>query len=154
MKALSLDLRQRVLAAVDRGLPRAEVAQTFQVSLSTIKRYLTLRRETGRLAPRPRSGRPSIKGAALRAALRPQLETHPDATLAEHCARWAADDHPPVSTATMSRAIQHHFRWTRKKSRSRQPSGTRRPGPPSGSASAAAPPKTSSLSTKRAATST
>ena len=47
MKAYSKDLRVRVLAAVDRGVPRQEIAGTFSVSVSTIKRYPRLRRQTG-----------------------------------------------------------------------------------------------------------
>jgi transposase-like protein len=45
MRAYSKDLRLRVLAAVDRGMPRGEVAETFGVSVSTLKRYLRLRRD-------------------------------------------------------------------------------------------------------------
>ena len=37
MNAYSRDLRLRVLAAVDRDIPRKEVADLFGVSLSTIK---------------------------------------------------------------------------------------------------------------------
>jgi transposase len=44
MKAYSVDLRQRVLAAVDRGMARSEVAATFGVSVATIKRLVALRR--------------------------------------------------------------------------------------------------------------
>jgi transposase len=43
MNAYSKDLRLRVLEAVDRGLPRKEVANLFGGSLSTIKRYLKRR---------------------------------------------------------------------------------------------------------------
>jgi transposase len=53
MKAYSKDLRLRVLAAVDWGMPRAQVAKTFGVSVSTIKRYLRLRSETGDVQPKP-----------------------------------------------------------------------------------------------------
>jgi transposase len=38
MNAYSKDLRLRVLAAVDRGIPRKEVADLFGVSLSSVKR--------------------------------------------------------------------------------------------------------------------
>jgi transposase len=38
MKPYSKDLRLRVLAAVDAGKPREEVAKTFSVSVPTIKR--------------------------------------------------------------------------------------------------------------------
>jgi transposase len=39
MKTYSIDLKERLLvAAVDRGTPRKEVAKTFRVSLDTLKR--------------------------------------------------------------------------------------------------------------------
>jgi transposase len=115
MRAYSRDLRLRVLAAVDRGVPRAAVARLFDVSPATIKRWLRRRRATGGVAPRPRPGRPPENAAALRAGLLPQLEAHPDATLEDHCRRWEAAHGMPVSTATMSRVIAGHFGWTRKK---------------------------------------
>src|SRR5213595_446678 len=105
MKAYSEDLRLRVVAAVDGGMPRAAVARVFEVGSATITRYLRLRRETGGLGPRPRLGPPPIKTAALRAELLPRLEAQPDATLEEHCAWWAQTAGVRVSTATMSRAI-------------------------------------------------
>jgi len=46
MKPYSKDLRIRVLAAVDRGEPKEEVAGTFSVSVPTIKRWLRRRRQT------------------------------------------------------------------------------------------------------------
>ena len=50
--AYSKDLRLRVLDAVDRGLPRKEVANIFGVSLSPIKRYVKRRRAAEGLEPR------------------------------------------------------------------------------------------------------
>src|SRR5215203_1133241 len=52
MNAYSLDLRMKVLDAVDRGIPRREVVRTFGVSMPTLERYLRRRRQTGELAPR------------------------------------------------------------------------------------------------------
>jgi transposase len=49
MNAYSKDLRLKTLAAIDRGLSRKELAQLFGVSLSTIKRWLKRRRQTGDL---------------------------------------------------------------------------------------------------------
>jgi transposase len=43
MELYSKDLRLRVLAAVDRGMPRAEAARILGVSEPTIRRYLGLR---------------------------------------------------------------------------------------------------------------
>src|ERR1700726_4886773 len=51
MKAYSEDLRERILWAVDQGHPRAEIVQRFGVSLSTVKRYLKLRRDEGHVRP-------------------------------------------------------------------------------------------------------
>ena len=68
MKPYSKDSRLRVLAAVERGVPREEeeVAKTFSVSVPTIKRWLKRRRETGDVQPKPIPGRPSRrKGAKL-----------------------------------------------------------------------------------------
>jgi transposase len=114
MQAYSQDLRHRIVRAVDQGMPRAEITKTFAVSPSTIKRYLRLRRETGDVKPKAIPGRPSKKGAALHAGLLLQLETHPDATLVEHCQFWEATHSIQVSSATMSRAIKR-LDWTRKK---------------------------------------
>ncbi|MBO0778585.1 MAG: IS630 family transposase [Ktedonobacteraceae bacterium] len=114
MRAYSYDLRLRILHAVDQEKSRAEIIKTFDVSRATIKRYLKLRRETGDVKAKAIPGRPAKKGAALLAGLQPQLDAHPDATLAEHCQIWESTQSIQVSTATMSRAI-HHLNWTRKK---------------------------------------
>src|SRR5215470_5430664 len=45
MKAYSQDLRQRVLASSDAGFSQAEVAETFAISLATLKRYRHLLEE-------------------------------------------------------------------------------------------------------------
>src|SRR5215212_5613873 len=55
MKPYSKDLRIRVLDAVDRGMPRGEVVETFGVLEPTVRRWLRLRRETGGVDPKPPS---------------------------------------------------------------------------------------------------
>ena len=114
MKAYSIDLRERVVAAVDRGLPRAVVAETFGVSPATVKRWLRRRRQAGSLAPRPIPGRPARLGAALDAGLEAQLRARPDATVAEHRAAWERATGQAVSPTTLQRAIARRG-WTRKK---------------------------------------
>ncbi len=121
-----MDLRTRVVAAVDKGLGKAVVAETFGVSVRTINRSLRLRRESGSLAPKPIPGRPSVKGAALIAGLEPQLAANADATLPEHCALWEGAGGEPVSEATMSRALKE-LGWPLKKSA--EGGGARRGGP-------------------------
>ena len=107
-----MDLRVRVVGAVEGGMTRTEVARVFGVSLPTIKRWLRRRRETDALAPRP--GPVAVKTAGLPAALPERLATGPDATLEEHCAWWCETSGRAVSRATMSRAITA-LGWTRKK---------------------------------------
>jgi transposase len=116
MKPDSQDLRERVVRAVESGMPRAEIVKTFAVSQATIKRYLKQHRETGHVKPKAIPGRPARKGAALQAGLLPQLQAHRDARLEDHCQQWEAEHGVQVSTATMSRAIKR-IGWTRKKSR-------------------------------------
>lgn len=112
----STDLRQRVLAAVDRGMPRTEVVATFQVSAGSIKRWLTQRRTTGDVAPHAPPGRTATITAAHYPALVAQLRAHTDATLTQHIALWQTSHGVTVSRWTMSRALRAAG-WTRKKSR-------------------------------------
>jgi transposase len=127
MNAYSLDLRLKVLDAVDRGVPRREVVRTFSVSMPTIERYLRRRRQTGGVAPKPSPGRtPSICATSEeRRALWRQLEENDEATLERHCELWEECGGPRVSVATMSRAVRR-LGWTFKKSRWVPPSGTNR----------------------------
>jgi transposase len=105
MKPYSKDLRIRVLAAVDSGTPREEVAKTFSVSMPSIKRWLKRRRETGDVLPKPIPGRTPYKGAALKAWLPNHLEENPDLTLAEHRQAFEEQTGTKVSEATVSRVI-------------------------------------------------
>ena len=116
MKAYSRDLRIRVMDAVDRGMPQAEVSSLFRVSVRSIKRWRHRQRERGHLGESPRPGQTGQKLPALRAGLLPHLEAHPDATLAELCEWWEETRGVRVSHATMSRVITRYFGWTREKS--------------------------------------
>lgn len=105
MKPYSKDLRLKVLDAVDRGMPREEVARIFRISVPSIKRWLKRRRESGDVAPIPIPGPPARKGAILDGWLPAQLENEPDLTLEEHCEALEEARGVKVSTATMSRRI-------------------------------------------------
>ncbi|SRR5258706_15210610 len=114
MKAYSLDLRTRVLAAIDGGMPRADAVRTFQVSLGSIKRWLRLRQRCGSFAPKPRKGKATSISAAQLPTLRFQLDQFPDISLAEHAERWNADHATTLSQWTLGRAIRR-LGWSRKK---------------------------------------
>jgi transposase len=128
MRAYSMDLRERVLAAVERGTPRKEIVRTLGVSEPTIRRYLRLRRETGSVAPKPYPKRPfSIaQSVEQRRALWKQLKEHNDATLEKHCQLWERNQGVKVSISTMSRAIRHRLGWTLKKRVWEPPNETKR----------------------------
>ena len=105
MKPYPKDLRIRVLAAVDGGVPREEAARTFSVSMPSIKRWLKRRRETGDVEPKPIPGRTPLKGAALKGWLPGHLQENPDLTLEEHREAFEGATGTKVSDATVSRAI-------------------------------------------------
>ena len=118
MNAYSKDLRLKTLAAIDRGIPRKEVAELFGVSMSTIKRWIKRRRLTGDVDIHKIPGRPSVKGKALRQWLPSQLNSNPDLTLKEHCEAFFDETGLEVSEATMSRNIRRlPGQWPLKKSR-------------------------------------
>ncbi len=106
MKQYSVDLRERLLQAIDAGLSQAEASRTFGVGTSTITRWRQRRSATGSVASLPRPGRTPTIGPDQASALRAQVAAAPDATLAEHCRRWAQAHDSTVSVATMSRAIR------------------------------------------------
>ena len=53
---LSMDLRRRLLAAIDEGMSCRSAASRFGVAPSTAIRWLGQRRETGGFAPKPQGG--------------------------------------------------------------------------------------------------
>jgi transposase len=128
MNAYSKDLRLRVLQALDRGLPRAQISELFGLSLSTIKRYVMRRRQGEDLEPKPSTGRKRriLATAEEKRALWEQLLENDEATLERHCELWESTRGVRVSVATMSRAIREKLGWTLKKRRWVPPSETRR----------------------------
>jgi transposase len=84
-RPLSMDLRQRILKAYDKGQnTREEVAARYDVSLGMVKKLIQRRRHSGDIAPRyDRCGRkPKILPSHQR-QLRALLQAKPDLTLAE-----------------------------------------------------------------------
>jgi transposase len=116
VKAYSPDLRSKIVAAVEAGHSKAEVARVFGVGLTTVKRYVALQATTGSLAPKRHPGRAPTIRPDQRPLLWAQLAAHPAAFLDEHCTRWAEQTGVHLSTSTMSREIRR-LGWTRKKGR-------------------------------------
>jgi transposase len=83
MRAYSTDLRRKIVDAVKRGLTKTEVARTFGVSRSSVKRYVNRNEEFGSLVPsRPPGSSPKIDDRA-KTLLQSDLEERPAATLAQ-----------------------------------------------------------------------
>lgn len=83
MRAYSMDLRVRVLAALDTGDPTAEVAETFTVSPAWVRRLAQRRRLTGEVAPRTAKDTRVPKLQSHHPRIRELLAATPDLTLAE-----------------------------------------------------------------------
>ena len=102
MQAYSMDLRERVGADREADLRTAEVADKYRVSPAWVRRLLRRYRQTGQLAPKPRT---RYRAPLLQPHL-PQLEAliaaQPDATLAELRTALGV----PVGLSTVWRAVR------------------------------------------------
>ena len=93
MRPYSIDIRQRVLAAVEAGeYSFRELASLFNIHFSTIVRLLQRFRDTGSVEPKPHGGgaRPKLDAEAT-ARLLDLVRQQPDATLAELRQRLGVD---------------------------------------------------------------
>jgi len=116
MNAYSLDLRKKIVAAKERGTPTAEVARTFGVGLSTVKRYAATAREGKPLAPKERPGSKPKLDEAARKLLEADLEERPAATLPQRRKFLARVARVRVSDSTVSQMLGR-MGWSRKKDR-------------------------------------
>jgi len=108
MRTYSVDLRMRIVEAVDRHVgSQGEGASIFGVSRTFVKKLLRQRRETGSGAPKPHGGGPTPKLAGKRReAVRPYIrEVKDDASLAEVQADVARRLKVVLSQATVSRLL-------------------------------------------------
>jgi len=85
MKAYSLDLRQKIVAAYAQGnRSQRQIAQQFGVALSFIEKLLKQQRETGSIAPKVRTQQTPTKLNVEQLKVLEQLvEAQNDATLDE-----------------------------------------------------------------------
>jgi transposase len=116
MDVYSLDLRKKIVEAKERGMPTIEVAKTFGVGVSTVKRYAATAREGRPLAPKKHPGsKPKIDEGARR-LLEADLEERPAATLPERREFLQRTCGVSVSDSTVSRMLKR-LGWTRQKDR-------------------------------------
>jgi transposase len=116
VNAYSLDLRKKIVEAKERGTPTVEVARTFGVGPSTVKRYAATAREGKPLAPEKRPGSKPKLDEAARKLLEADLEERPAATLPQRREFLARVAGVRVSDSTVSRMLGR-MGWSRKKDR-------------------------------------
>ncbi len=117
MRAYSNDLRERIVAAVERGEHSLrQLAHLFAVSRSCIVRLLQRKRQTGSVQPKPQPGASRKLDPAAEARLLALVREQPDATLAERRERLGV----PGSVMTIARALQRHHITRKKKTRHAQ----------------------------------
>ena len=107
MRAYSLDLRQKVVAAVERGDSTIEeVAAAFGVGPTFVKKMLRQHRESGDLRPRPHGGGHTRRLADKHLKLlRTEVARNPDKTIPALRDHLEARAGVSVSTPTISRAL-------------------------------------------------
>lgn len=106
MKPYSLDLRERVVNAIENGESSVrKAAQRFAVSKSCVERWVRQKRTQGHVVPRKQGGSVS-RLMAYRDALMAIHQKKPDATLAEYCELLADATGLWVSQSTLCRALQ------------------------------------------------
>ena len=96
------DLRDKMFAAIDRGMAAEAVAAAFTVSVSWIYKAVGRRRQTGETTARAQRCHVRGKLDAYHAALRAQVAAVPDMTIAELRA-WLLE--------TYGMSVSHAVMW-------------------------------------------
>ena len=117
MKAISMDLRKRIVEAYDAGEgTRQEIADRFKVSVHMVKKLLAQRRKLGSLEIlRHRCGRKAKFNESDLEWLKETIGKRPDITLEELCKAFKK----PCSTTTIFRTLRKTKASYKKNSQSR-----------------------------------
>ena len=116
---LSMDLRERVRAAVTGGMSRRQAAAHFRVSVSSAIRWVAQAEATGDLRPKPMGG--DHRSAAIEAqgeTILSLLAEQPDTTLAVYQEALAKTGHR-FSVSTIWRFFERRKLTLKKRPRTR-----------------------------------
>ena len=80
MRPYSLDLREKIVESVKKGVPKSETARRFGVDRATVKRYCKQLDERGTLKPRKAPGKRSKLDEKAMRLLAKDLQQRPWAT--------------------------------------------------------------------------
>lgn len=106
MQALSLDLRERIVALCQQGYAKAVVAARFMVSLSSVKRFVKQFESEGHVRPTVQGRMQGKLTKRWRKRLARQVERYPDYTLSQHASLWNKHYALQVSESCLSRALR------------------------------------------------
>ena len=112
-RALSLDLRWRVVKASNEGLSARQAAARFGVGVSSAIRWVA-RARIGELAPRPQGRRRTSRLDAHEAFIVGMIEERRDITLNEMVERLLAEQSVNISRSALSAWLRGRG-WTVKK---------------------------------------
>jgi transposase len=120
-RTLSMDLRERVIAAISAGESCRRVAARFDIGIATAIRWNALARKTGSVAAQPRGGdRHSHRIEAHAELLLSTVAAQPDITLAELQALLLKERNESVAISTLWRFFNRHGLTYKKSQRTRQ----------------------------------
>jgi transposase len=106
MRAYSEDLRKKIVAAIERGMPKAQAARLFDVSLSSVKRYVRTVRQGDSLTPKKSPGRPRKADERARALLEEDVKERPTATIGQRRRFLEHITATPLSDSTVRRLMK------------------------------------------------
>jgi transposase len=116
MKAYSVDLREKIVAAVGRGMSKAQAARTFGVGATSVKRYVKLAEEGKPLSPGKAPGKKAkLDGNAMK-LLEEDLRARPAVAYEKRADLLCELLGIRVSKATICRTVRR-LGYTRKKDR-------------------------------------
>src|SRR5678816_2807821 len=100
MSGYSVDLRERVVQARQEGKTQAWIAQTFKISVSSVKRYLERFERTGSVEATQQQRQQPIIHEGYRAGIDGLVQRLTDATLEAYCDAWERASGQRVSIQT------------------------------------------------------
>ena len=110
-KALSLDLRRRIVRYVARGHSRRRAATHFEVAPSCAIKLVAAHKRTGSYAPKPEGGWRYSKLDPHRALLERRIAEKPDITMPELAGEMAVLG-VKIAPASLSRwLLRHGYRY-------------------------------------------
>jgi transposase len=125
-KTLSVDLRSRVMAAVEGGLSCHRAAAQFQIAIATAVRWVRVFRTTGATGPKPKGGDVrSHRIEAYRTVILAAIAGRKDITLVELSELLRHDHGASFAPSTVWRLLNRHA-ISFKKNGTRQRTGTAR----------------------------